>query len=573
MKGIITALVAILCGVLLGAYTTPVVEGQYGYQTTSTLSGLLTTDGTDIDLASGQFTLPAGTAAAPTLAFEADSGLYLVAADNIGMSVGGALVMDWENTNAAGASANLVTISGTLGAMDGSEDTVRGLYINPTSAGHSAGNYDALSIGNVTGTSAAEVAITVGTGYDDGFEILSTSSDSILINDTTATLRFANGVLAIGDDNGVTLPVLSLNNFPDAVGDFADTYMVGVGDGSDTIAAMDGSDTYSMFEIDFTNADHTGSTNVLNGIFIDDIAGDAEATEHAIYIEGDVSGQAQWDNGIMLDDADIVVAGDAVADAALVFRTGPTGTTIAEVGKNASNNLHTVLTSGYGFEITGSNIATTGRSIALLTFTANAMDDAGDITTGLNVDFTNGDHTNGVLNGILIDDITGDAEATENAINIEDGWDYDVNFTGTDAIVGIPEGHLFVRRTNDSTNRLVIPAAQEVTVRMGDDLAVVGATQNVDPSSWVVEASAGAAADIATITPPLSNHTARITFVCVDANLTFTDSDAAGAANTLNLAGAATDFTCSADDTITFAWVEGIAAGNDRWVEVARSVN
>ena len=100
-------------------------------------------------------------------------------------------------------------------------------------------------------------------------------------------------------------------------------------------------------------------------------------------------------------------------------------------------------------------------------------------------------------------------------------------------------------------------------------LAVVGASQNLNPISNVVHVSAGAAADVTTLTDPLGsqsrNQSTIVTFICDDANLTFTDTDAA-TVNTMNLAG---NLICSANDTIQLIYDVVV----DKWFEVGRSVN
>jgi len=51
---------------------------------------------------------------------------------------------------------------------------------------------------------------------------------------------------------------------------------------------------------------------------------------------------------------------------------------------------------------------------------------AGQTTNVLKLELTNADHTGGTVNGLLIAGITGDAQATENAVNFSDGWDVDI---------------------------------------------------------------------------------------------------------------------------------------------------
>ena len=102
--------------------------------------------------------------------------------------------------------------------------------------------------------------------------------------------------------------------------------------------------------------------------------------------------------------------------------------------------------------------------------------------------------------------------------------------------------------------------------RTGAALAVVGAAQALAAVASMHHVSAGAAADVTTVTLPAGvTGPVTVTFICDDANLTFTNGDA-GAANTLDLAGS---LTCSARDTLTILR----DTTNSRWVEVARSVN
>ena len=145
-------------------------------------------------LSTGLRVNPQGTAGAPSVHNTPDtnSGMYWPGADNLGFTVGGALVLDLENTNAAGASANLATISSTLGIFNGS-DTVNGLSLEVTNVNHTGtgntvnlitlaaitgdanSNLNGISIGALTGTtgaaSEAEVAINIANGWDLGLDV------------------------------------------------------------------------------------------------------------------------------------------------------------------------------------------------------------------------------------------------------------------------------------------------------------------------------------------------------------------------------------------------------------------
>lgn len=79
-----------------------------------------------------------------------------------------------SKVNAAGGSADALTLSGTLGIMNGS-DTFRGIYLNYTNAAsHSATDYvNGIAIGNLVGTDAQETGIYIGSGWDAGIDIRS----------------------------------------------------------------------------------------------------------------------------------------------------------------------------------------------------------------------------------------------------------------------------------------------------------------------------------------------------------------------------------------------------------------
>jgi len=112
-----------------------------------------------------------GSAAAPGLNFfsSADMGLYRTAG-NLNMAVAGALVFNLEDTNSAGAGADIATVSATMGIMNGS-DTWNGLSVEPTSANHTGvGNVvRGGRIAAITGDAQSrETGLDVLGGYDVG---------------------------------------------------------------------------------------------------------------------------------------------------------------------------------------------------------------------------------------------------------------------------------------------------------------------------------------------------------------------------------------------------------------------
>ena len=182
-------------------------------------SGVITDDGTDATV-SGQFRISDGTANNPSIVYTSEddgtgTGYFLVGAANPGVSVNGVLVFDLEDTNVAGAGANLATISAALGIFDGS-DTFNGLSIELTNANHTGSSnvVNAVNIASITGDAdASESAIFIGTGFDQaiaftettqlissdatGISIRSTDSDGFVLIDGGATSGLTQATLQV----------------------------------------------------------------------------------------------------------------------------------------------------------------------------------------------------------------------------------------------------------------------------------------------------------------------------------------------------------------------------------------
>ena len=197
--------------------------------------------------------------------------------------------LEFTDVNAAGGGADILTIQGTLGIMD-SNDTVRGLFVDLTNADHTGVNNILYGIEVdtiVQDAQANEWGIRVASGWDYSLVLEDAVTAEILFNVTGALSHIRSlGGLTLGDGSSASAISAQFNSFPDAVANYADTFMVGVGDGTDTIAAMDNNDVYAMLEIDFTNANHAGTGNVLQGIYIDTIVGDPDAYETAMRLGG-----------------------------------------------------------------------------------------------------------------------------------------------------------------------------------------------------------------------------------------------------------------------------------------------
>ena len=167
-----------------------------------------------------------------------------------------------------------------------------------------------------------------------------------------------------------------------------------------TLKAMNGSDTIRGLFVDLTNANHTSTSNLLYGIDIDGITGDADATESAIHIgEG-------WDYEIEFENTTTAVI--AFADNRSLV--------IQDKGANS------------GIAITDGGLATSVFSVEVATFNA-PMNGGGDKQTSLFIDHLNSNHTGSgnTYNSLEIDAIVGDADAVENIFYFGDGFDYFLN--------------------------------------------------------------------------------------------------------------------------------------------------
>jgi hypothetical protein len=109
----------------------------------------------------------------------------------------------------------------------------------------------------------------------------------------------------VADGGGVTFDDVSDGtasfSFADAVTFQTSTLYTGVNaasgsanpwDYTGTLGIMNGSDDFILFDVNLTNADHTGSTNNVIVLDVANITGDAHATETAISIG------TGWDYGI-----------------------------------------------------------------------------------------------------------------------------------------------------------------------------------------------------------------------------------------------------------------------------------
>jgi hypothetical protein len=181
-----------------------------------------------------------------------------------------------------------------------------------------------------------------------------------------------------------------------------------------TLNPMNGSDTVNGLAINLTNADHTGSSNFLNGVRVGNIIGDAEAVESA-YSFG-----TGWDVGL---DAQNLASGNAflmMPNTSLVTVRNVSNNRIASFSDQSSPNLG-VVNSDRGFLGTSGTKAFSsqaGYTVAM---------NGGDNTAAFDqLGFTDANHTStaNFFSALYAGTIsTPDADAIHSGVRVEAGYD------------------------------------------------------------------------------------------------------------------------------------------------------
>lgn len=435
----------------------------------------------------------------------------------------------WNNTSSEFENS-VISDSGTLATLDTDADL---LFPDSVQAQFGTGGdvdiyWDNARTGLVIDGSASSPARTIFIEGGNG----AGSTIATIGNGTQASMTFTNAV-----GNGSSINYVNITPDQDTMGG--------------------GNPTQNALQITMESKNHSGGT--MQGLNINSITPDVNSFEHAINVE------TGWDAAIHLEGSnmqfhytDSMIFSETIATTAQII--------ISDV-----------------------NDAGGSMDFLELAFTPAQMDGAGDHVAGITIDIAQAVHTGGDwLAALYIDSYSGSPIIdTERAIFIQDGYDEEIYFGGGAIIKGASNINLVagtsVSMVIGNGNSVIINDASGydwtyndedgVQQDFGATLAVVGAAQTVSPSNNFVRIGAAAGASVTTITVPGLAGGQILHFVCDDANVTFNDSDAAGAAGTINTAGAATNFVCSAEDTITFLYVGSPLAGNARWMEVARSVN
>jgi hypothetical protein len=310
------------------------------------------------------------------------------------------------------ANADIVSIVATI-PITAAGQTTSALGMTLTNTNHTGGNVYGMSISGITADAQAnEYAINIGDGWDRELNFVGDGDMYVGDNDS---FNFGR------DDGTILLQLNTNNNSPNLqvrgiVGRAAAIAVLEID--LNTWTAMNGDDSTSFLFIDVDTVDHTGSNNFAYGLNIDGITADADAIEYAINI-GD-----GWDMPVAIQDDSFNIGfgatshawnmqwtdrTSAVAWMQVYGETHPTGGTRPSVLLNAALGPANRMTM---FEL---------RPRAGLAMNGS------DTMRGMFIDITDTINHTGVSNflyGLDIDGITGDADATETAINIGDGWDY-----------------------------------------------------------------------------------------------------------------------------------------------------
>lgn len=353
-----------------------------------------------------------------------DTNLYRSAANTLktddNFVVGGTLTLQDSLTltkvNTAGGSANSLTLTGTLGVMNGS-DTFRGMYINYTNANHTgaSNNVYAIDIANITGDAEAnEVALNIGTGWDYAMVI---GGDTNLYRSAADTLKTDDNLIVALSSTARNIVVSGGNSYN------PESSSSSISVNGSALSDMNGTGVYSGLQVTInTGSQPSGGT--IYGVKIDSITS-TTCGETAIDIG------SGWDYGINLSDG----------NTAALRLSGTSGTAVSGILFGADTNLYrsaaNVLKTDDGLIVAGAltvqSVNAAGGSADALTLSGTlGIMNGSDTFRGLYLNYTNSNHTgaSNVFNAIDIAAITGDAQCSEVAINIGTGWDIGLKIGG-----------------------------------------------------------------------------------------------------------------------------------------------
>lgn len=458
--------------------------------------------------------IPDGTSALPAIAFGSDVNTGIFSAGggskiSIGVDASTSELLltlnalEWKvstirqflvaGTPSAGTSGSVFSIPTALTAMDGS-DTVSLLALNPTNANHTGVTNElrALSVPAITGdVDATEIGVSIGSGWDQGF--LGPAGTAALPT-FGWTADPDSGFLNPSADT-IGLSLAGVQNWA-----FATPPAAGTGGSlaalTATLTAQDGTDTVNGLAVNITNANHTGSTNVVAGVSIGSITADAQSQEAAIVVKGSVSA-GSWDYTLMSDPA----------GSNLVFAF-PFGYG-AQFVDTSSGAIAATISARPSAGATG-NLISSGSSLTAM--------DGSDTVKIFSAQPTNANHTGtgNTLIGFAATAITGDADATEVGVSVGSGWDQGITVpAGTAALPAIAF-------TADTTTGLLNPSAGTIGMSLS----------GVQNWAFAAPPAAGSGGTLETLTATLTAQDGSDTTNALAINLT--NANHTGATNVVN---------------------------------------
>ncbi len=317
----------------------------------------------------------------------------------------------------------------------------------------SAGGIDINSAGNVTvDTTDGSITLTAG-GASNG-DITLAATDDISINGT------AGSALNIGTSNVTqTINIGLATNIDLALTD-PNWSITGAGAGTLASLLVDSTtlDANSLSSsgalgLNSTGANLSLTTTTSGDISLDPAGGGditlvtANASGSYLNISGLTSGSG---NALCVDGSNNVVtctvgsggvSGSGTED--FLPRWDSSGSNLVDSALS-DNDTTLSIAASRNLSVLNVNAAAGSSNAATLSGTLGAFDNS-DTFRGLYLNYTNADHagTSNAFYGIDIAAITGDAQATENAINIGSGWDSNLFFNDTTTSIGIADTGVF----------------------------------------------------------------------------------------------------------------------------------
>ena len=335
------------------------------------------------------------------------------------------------------------------------------------------------------------------------------TDDATTIDFTVADLTFTNGGTITSDGNmfinaasgGTGVMLISADRTQNVAG--APAANTDIYEWVQTLPITAAGQTTNILNLELTNANHTGGT--VNAINVAAITGDAQATENALNIA------AGFDNAINAT----IATGDTwvVGSDGVVASTGYAPIYSTVDGNTISLRTDFGTDSLFGVSVSSiDTFAFTSTPNAAVDFmqlnaTISILTGA-EVTNVLNLVSTNANHTGGTLNGINVAAITGDAQATETAINIGSGWDYGLSILAdgsatTNAItLGASQtadvqlyfdGSAFVIDANGTTGNdvtITLGASSSSDFNVGSDFQISGRNDVNTSVNYVVQSTA-----------------------------------------------------------------------------------